>query len=247
MAGRVSACGCWANSPGFWSGYIRYSNHETCTNRIPSICPICHGHSWTDYLPGNSHGRHPTILLYCRCDVLLLKEVPNCQILTFVINKRLHTHLQWVFYEKSYSHHGVCVSEKWGSSRNMMKERRTAPGCRVGHIESAVVVLKPVPLIKTTPAQWDASDSPRKWSVSTLLQSISPWYPSHMAPYRTLIYSGQFTDWSAVCRGGEKQREVARTAWRTAWRATGRTACNGKAIRSLISWHMLICTAKSTN
>jgi len=38
---------------------------------------------------------------------------------------------------------------------------------------------KPVPLVRIIPARQDASDGPRKQSMSTLLLPTSPWYPFH--------------------------------------------------------------------
>ena len=45
---------------------------------------------------------------------------------------------------------------------------------------------------------------------------------SHMTPCCASICSGQFTAQRAVCRGGEKAREVIKTVGRTVGRVTGR-------------------------
>ena len=146
----------------------------------PSICPIYHGCSWTDYPPKNSCERCPTTWLY-----------------TFLLWGRFklsnkHCCGQWEAPQVFLWEKSAAWVKKMRPSGNLVKERHTTL------CQGVKWVLKPVSQIKMILASWDVSDSPRKWSVLVLLQLSSPWYHLiwlHVVPQFVLVnlqLKGQF-------------------------------------------------------
>ena len=113
-----------------------------------------------------------------------------------------------------------------------MKGRRTLSGVK----QSAVIILKPAPRLRSSQHGEMHLIFLGKWLVSMPLPSTSPWYLSHMVPWWALSCSSLFMDWTVVYRGSKKYREVTRAEGTmedsgedsgTAGKTEGRTVLGG--------------------
>ena len=157
--------------------------------------------------------------------MLLLDKVQNGQKLTFMINEALQVLLQRWFSHKGRFQWSVCSSKNENFRKHNEKRTYIVPGCRASHITFAVIIVKPVSSNTIIQAWRDASNNPRKRSMSMPQLLSSPWYPSNTALHCTLSspvnsrIEGQSLE---AMRSEEKQRRQRGRQW--GWQQGGQCA-----------------------